>query len=180
MFYKSSLRSEFSFSNKCMRAFWFLMNLFFFRFTAIQLNFLRIFLLKIFGAKIGKNVLIYPSVEIWAPWNLSIADRSVIGPKVLLYNVGKIEIAEDVTVSQRTHICTASHDIQSPSRDLLHSPVIINKGAWIFADAFLSMGVEIGEGAIVGARSVVTKDVASFEVVGGNPAKFIKRRKKIN
>ena len=132
--------------------------------------------MRLFGAHIGAKVLIYPSVDIWAPWNLFIGDRSVVGPNVVLYNVDRIQIAEDVTVSQNSHLCTASHNIESISRELQHAPIVIKKGAWIFADVFLSMGVQIGEGAIVGARSVVAKSVEAQNVVVGNPARVIKKR----
>lgn len=159
-----------------MRLLWNIVHLFFFRHSLISFNFLRKILLSLFGAEIGADVLIYPSVRVWAPWNLSIGDRAVIGPNVNLYNVGFIKIDEDVTISQNSHICTASHKIDSPSRELLYAPVEIRKGAWVFSDAFISPGIIIDEGAVVGARSVVTKNVEAFNVVGGNPAKFLKKR----
>lgn len=177
MFYKSHLKSEFNFSNKLFRAFWHLIYLLFFRFSIVQLNPLRRLLLRLFGASVGKKVLIYPSAQIWAPWNLSLGDRSVIGPNVILYNVDRIEIAEDVTISQNVHLCTASHNIESIERELIHSPIIIERGSWVFADAFVAMGVKVGEGSIVGARSVVTKCIESQCVVAGNPAKVLKKRK---
>ena len=177
MFYKSNLKSEFSITNKILRAIWTLVYFLFFRFTIIPLNQWRGMILKLFGASIGKNVLIYPSAKIWAPWNLNIGDRVVIGPGVILYNIDNIIIGDDVTISQNSHLCTASHDIESLSRTLTYAPIVIGKGAWIFADAFVFMGIKIGEGAIVGARSVVTKTVGEFDVVAGNPAKFLKKRK---
>ena len=176
MFYKSNFKSEFSFINKLLRACWILTYFLFFRYT-IPFNSLRVIVLKMFGAKVGKNVLIYPTVKIWAPWNLNIGDGAVIGPNVILYNIDNITIHDDVTISQNSHICTASHDIESPYRDLINAPIVIRKGAWVFADTFICMGVQIGQGAIVGARSVVTKTVEEYNVVAGNPAKFIKRRK---
>lgn len=176
MFYESHLKSEFNFSHKMRRLLWRIVYILFFRLSPLPLSFWRRFLLRSFGAHIGSKILIYPSVEIWAPWNLSIGDRSVIGPNVALYNVDRIEIAEDVTVSQNSHLCTATHNIESRFRELQHAPIVIKKGAWIFADAFLSMGVCIGEGAIVGARSVVAKSVEAQNVVVGNPAVVIKRR----
>lgn len=176
MFYESHFKSEFNFSHKVLRAFWRLVYILFFRFSPAPFHIWRRFLLRLFGAHIGGKILIYPSAEIWVPWNLSIGDRSVIGPNVILYNVDKIKIAEDVTISQNSHLCTASHNIESVSRELQHAPIIINKGAWIFADAFLSMGVRVGEGAIIGARCVVAKSVDSRNVVVGNPAVVIKKR----
>ena len=106
-------------------------------------------------------------------------ERSVLGDYVDCYSVDKIIIKQDVTVSQYAFLCGASHDIESPTRDLVHRPIRLERGSWIFAGAFVGMGVTVGEGAIVAARSVVVKGVEPFTVVGGNPAKFIKRREAI-
>ena len=103
-------------------------------------------------------------------------DRSVLGEYVDCYSVDLIVIEEDVTVSQYAHLCTASHDIESPHRDLVTKPIHLKKGSWVFAGAFIGMGVTVGEGSVVAAGSVVIKSVAPYEVVGGNPAKFIKHR----
>ncbi|MDG1302464.1 MAG: hypothetical protein P8R37_12850 [Opitutae bacterium] len=104
-------------------------------------------------------------------------ERSVLGDYVDCYSVDRVLIEADVTVSQYAYLCCASHDIESPNRDLAHQPIYLKRGSWVFAGAFVGMGVTVGEGAVVAARSVVVKDVASFTVVGGNPAKLIKERK---
>ena len=92
------------------------------------------------------------------------------------YNVDIIRIGANTTVSQGAYLCTASHDITNPLNPLITAPIIIEDQAWIAADAFVSMGVTIGQGAVVGARAAVFKDVEPWTVVGGNPAKFIKKR----
>ena len=81
-----------------------------------------------------------------------------------------------VTVSQRAYLCTASHNISSTSHEQVASPIIIRKRSWVAAEAFIGPGVTIGEGAVVGARAAVFRDVEPWHVVGGNPAKFIKKR----
>jgi putative colanic acid biosynthesis acetyltransferase WcaF len=137
----------------------------------------RLFILRIFGAKIHPQAGVYASVQIWAPWNLEMHKNSWLGSKVICYNPAKIIVEEDVTVSQYAYLCTASHDINRTDFKLITSPIIIKNQAWIAAGAFIGMGVIIGEGAIVGATASVYKDVEPWTVVGGNPAKFIKIRK---
>ncbi len=133
-------------------------------------------LLRMFGAKVGKNVNIANSASIYFPWNLAIGDWSAIGEHAYIYNLGRIVIGERATVSQRAHLCAGTHDFQDPALPLLTPPIKIGREAWICADAFIGPGVEVGAGAVVGARAVVVKDVAPWAVVAGNPAKFIKPR----
>jgi len=135
----------------------------------------RNFLLIVFGAEVDKQSLIYCSATIFAPWNLKIG-RACIGPNVEVYNKDKIHIGDDCVISQGSFLCTASHDISSKMLPLVKAPIIINNNVWVGADAFIGMGVTIGEGAVVGARAAVFKDVEPWTVVGGNPAKFIKKR----
>lgn len=133
-------------------------------------------LLRKFGAEIGKGGVIYRSARIYAPWNLKIGDWTVIGPHVSIYNKAKLEIGHNAVISQDAFLCTASHDISSPSLALVAKPINIGSVAWIAAKSIVLPGVTIGEGAVVGAGSVVTKDVEPWTVVGGNPARFIKKR----
>lgn len=128
-------------------------------------------LLKLFGAKIGKNVHIYPSVKITMPTNITIGDDCAIGDRVILYALGKITIGNRSTISQGSHICAGTHDISKPSRPLVKTPIEIKQDVWVCADSFIGPGVTIGNGAIAGARSVVVKNVNSGDTVVGNPAK---------
>lgn len=109
--------------------------------------------------------------------NLGIGDRGCLADFVDCYCVSKIFVGEDCTASEYAFLCTASHDIESPSRDLTTGPIRLERGSWVFAGSFVGPGVTVGEGAIVGARSLVVKSVAPYDVVGGNPAKIIKKRK---
>lgn len=101
---------------------------------------------------------------------------STIGPDTIIYNVDIITIKDGATISQGAHLCTASHDISDWKEKLITAPITIEPYGWVAADAFICMGVTIGEGAIVGARAAVFKDVEPWSVVGGNPARIIKKR----
>ena len=137
----------------------------------------KIFLLNTFGAKVHKTANVYSSVKIYAPWNLEMHDFSCLAPEVDCYNVDRIIIGAHSTVSQKSYLCTASHDVCKSSNPLLTSPIIIKDQVWIGADVYLGMGITIEQGSVVGARSSVYKDVKPWEIIGGNPAKFIKKRK---
>ena len=136
----------------------------------------RRFLLRRFGAKIGKDVHVYPSATIYFPWNLEAADESAIGEQVFIYNLGRVTLGPRVTISHRAHLCAGTHDHTKPDFPLLRPPIMIGSEAWICADAFVGPGVTVGEGAIVGARAVVIKDVKSRTIVVGNPARESKKR----
>lgn len=103
-------------------------------------------------------------------------DCSTISDDVDCYNVDKIVLGNNVTVSQRAFLCTASHDIRSRGHELITAPIIIDDGTWIAAESFIGMGIKIGEGVVIGARAVVTKNVEPWSIVGGNPAKRIGTR----
>ncbi len=152
---------------------WRLMNIFIF--PVMNRDF-RVLLLKMFGATIGKECLFYRSVRIYAPWNLTIGDFSCIGNRVELYNKDALTIGDDVVISQDSYICTASHDVSSEVMTLKTKPITIGTRAWICSRAIVLPGVTIGEGGIVGAGAVATKDVAPWTIVGGNPATAIKKR----
>lgn len=136
----------------------------------------RRWLLHVFGAKIGANVNIYPSALIYYPWNLEIGDGSAIGEWALVYNLGKVTIGERTTISQRVHLCAGTHDYRQPDMPLIKPPIIIGDEVWVCADAFVGPNVTVSDRAIIGAASVVMKDVATSTIVAGNPAKFIKER----
>lgn len=136
----------------------------------------RNFLLRKFGATLAPHVNIYSSVKIWAPWNLEMGDYSSLGPNVDCYNQGKISIGANTTISQKAYLCASSHDITDSTHCLILKPIIVEDQVWVAADAFIGPGVTVRQGAVVGARSAVFKDVEAWSVVGGNPAKFIKKR----
>lgn len=133
-------------------------------------------LLRLFGAKVGKQVHIYSTAKIYMPWNLSIGDWSAIGENVLVYNLAPVVLGAKTTVSHGAHLCAGTHDYTLPDLPLITKPIVIEDQVWVCADAFVGPGVRLGQGAVVGARAVVMRDVAAWCVVAGNPAKEIKRR----
>jgi len=158
-----------------MRVFWGVGKLLF-RIVPRPLYAPRCFLLRCFGAKIGRNVNIASSASIYFPWNLEIGDWSSIGEEARIYNLGKITIGTQSTISQGAHLCAGTHDFSDPATPLLTPPIKVEGQVWICADAFVGPGITIGEGAVVGARSVAVKDVKPWSVVAGNPARLIKMR----
>lgn len=164
-------------SVKIKRLVWNLIWLVLFRTTPRwALNNWRVFLLKLFGAKIGKGSRILPSCQIWAPWNLTMGKYSVLGDNVDCYSIDKIIIGDRVTISQRSFLCGGSHDIRSLRLPLVSKPIMINDFAWVCAECFIYPGCIIKEGSIIAARSVLIKDSKSWSVYAGNPAKEIKKR----
>ncbi len=134
------------------------------------------FLLRLFGAKIASTAAVYSSAKVYYPANLEMGEYACIASDVDCYNVAPIRLGKFSTVSQGAFLCTASHNITSPNHELITSPITIGDQAWVGAGAFVGMGVTVNNGAVVGARSAVFKDVEPWTVVGGNPAKFIKNR----
>lgn len=168
--------SEHSTANKLMRVLWGITWLLLFRPSPTSLGGWRRFLLRCFGARVGRGAKIMPSTRIWAPWNLELGDEACLSHHVDCYCVARISVGAHATVSQYAHLCSATHDITHPNMKLIHAPITIGPQAWVCAGAFLGPGVAIGEGAVVGARAVAMRDVEAWEVVAGNPAKFIKTR----
>lgn len=175
-FYKSDYVNELSLSNKIGRALWGIVWTALFRCSPRRAFGWRRLLLRLFKAQIDDTALIYPSARIWAPWNLEMRAHAIMGDCVNCYNAGKVIIKEDGNLAGYNTLCTASHDIYSDSRKLIIQPIVIEPGAWLFFNSFVSPGVVIGKGAIVAAGSVVVKDVQPYEIVGGNPSKFIRMR----
>lgn len=139
-------------------------------------NGLKLFLLRLFGAKVSNNAVVYSSAKIYYPANLIMEEYACLASNVDCYNVDIIKLGKGVTISQGAYLCTASHDVTNRQHTLITAPIVIEDHAWVAADAFVGMGVTIGEGAVVGARAAVFKDVEPWAIVGGNPAKLLKKR----
>lgn len=142
----------------------------------------RAFLLRLFGAKVGRPVYIYPSSKVWAPWNLEIGDFSTLADGVDCYSVDKVTIGSFTTISQNCFLCTAGHDYLNPSillrpqMDLITAPITLGNHVWLTANVYVSPGINVQDGVVVMANSSVIKHIPAWTVVAGNPAKFIKRR----
>jgi putative colanic acid biosynthesis acetyltransferase WcaF len=136
----------------------------------------RRWLLRLFGAQVGMNVHIYPSVNVFIPWNLSIGDWSSLGFETMIYNLGKVSIGKRVTISQRAHLCAGTHDHRDPLMPLIKSCITVEDDVWICADAFVGPDVTVQKSAVVGARAVVMRNVTSGSIVAGNPATIVSTR----
>ena len=134
----------------------------------------RVFMLRLFGARIGREVHIYPTVRIVIPWNLEIADQTAVGDYAVLYALGPINLGSRVTISQGAHLCAGSHDYTRANRPLTKPPIDVESDVWVAADAFIGPSVKVGAGTIVGARSVVVRDVPPNCIVAGNPARMVR------
>jgi len=136
----------------------------------------RRFALRVFGAKVGRDVLVRPGVRVTFPWKVTLGDCCWIGDNVSLYSVAEINIGEHCVISQEAYLCTGTHDYNDPSFKLLMSPITLERECWVAARSFVGPGVRIGEGAVVGACSLVLADVPPATIVAGVPAKVIGRR----
>ncbi|WP_217351628.1 acetyltransferase [Ruegeria sp. HKCCD8929] len=130
----------------------------------------RRWLLCRFGATVGAQVHVYPSVRITMPWNLTLSPGCAVGDRAILYALGPISIGARATISQGAHLCAGTHDHTRADRPLLKRPITIAPDSWIAAEAFIGPGVEIGPRSIIGARAVVMKSVGPGLILAGNPA----------
>jgi len=168
--------SPWSFKGKLARAAWMLIGSKLFRFSFHNWYRYRRILLRLFGAKIGKNVVIRPSAHIEIPWTLTIEDCASIGDKAIIYSLGKIHIGKRAIISQYAHLCAGTHDYTDHTFKLIRTPISIGDDCWIGTDTFIGPGVTIGTLSVVGARSSVYKDIPPGKVAVGNPSKVIKDR----
>ncbi len=174
---KQSLRKKhLTLGNKLARIMWQVVWLMLYRPTPRIFHPWRCFLLRLFGAKLGKAVHPYPSARIWAPWNLEMGAHSCLSENVDCYCVDKIRIGANTTVSQYSFLCTASHDYTKASMPLVTAPITIGNRVWVTADVFVGPGVTIGDGAVVTACSKVFSDLPPWMVAKGNPAVAYKSR----
>lgn len=170
---------SFSLGNRLKRALWGIVWLVFFFPSPRPFHLWRTLLLRLFGAKLGKNVHVYPNVKVWAPWLLTIGNRVGIADGVTLYNMAPIDIGENSVVSQGAYLCGGSHDIDSENFQLIAKPIILDKNVWVCAEAFIGPGVSVAEGSVLAARAVVVKSITEpWTVWAGNPAVMKKQRKK--
>ena len=132
--------------------------------------------LKVFGANLSGMPFIHSTARIQIPWNLTMQHRACLGEHANAYSLGKIKILEGATVAQEVYLCTGTHDFNDPRLQLITKPITIGKNSFIGARAMILPGVSIGSRAIVGAMSVVSKDIPDHQIVAGNPAKKIAER----
>lgn len=169
--------ASFSLSHRMRRQLWNWVYLFFFKISPRPFHIWRTIILKLFGAKLGKGVHVYPGAKIWAPWNLEVGDHVGIADGVTIYNMDLIRIGSYSVISQGAHLCGGSHDYNSSNFQLYAKPIVLGEHVWICAEAFVSLGVSIPDGVVIGARSLVIKSIADpWTVYAGHPAKQISQR----
>lgn len=156
-------------------ALWLGTKLIFFQMSVPWPSALRVGLLRVFGARVGRGVVIRERVNISFPWRLELGDHVWLGEEVMILSLACVTIESNVCISQRAFLCTGSHNFQSPDFDLLTSPIVIRSRSWIAAQAFIGPGVEVGPGSMVAASSVVSRNVPPNVLVRGNPAALAKR-----
>lgn len=131
---------------------------------------LKVFALRLFGARVGKGVVIRGRVNITFPWRLEIGDHVWIGDEVLILSLDRVKIGSNVCISQRSFLCTGSHDFRQRTFDLITLPIVIGDGCWIGGQSFVGPGVTMGSCSRCLAGAVVVKDVRPGITVGGVPA----------
>jgi putative colanic acid biosynthesis acetyltransferase WcaF len=155
---------------------WTLAGLFLFRLCPFKLSGLKCAVLRAFGAKIGRDVVIKPRVTITFPWKLTVGDHVWLGEECWLLNLAPIVIESHVCISQRAFLCTGNHNYKSPAFDLIVKPIQVESGAWIGAAAFVGPGITVGNHAVLAAGSIATRNLDPFGIYQGNPAILVKQR----
>lgn len=158
------------------RALWFVVNGLVFQNPLIPFSGLKCLILRIFGAKIGKGVVIKPTVNIKHPWLLTIGDHSWIGERVWIDNLAPTCIGSHVCLSQGAMLLCGNHDYTKSSFDLITGEITVEDGAWIGAHSLVGPGVTVGNHAVLAVQSVATGDLLPYTIYRGNPAVAVRER----
>ena len=158
------------------RIIWFYMNACIFNNSLFPINALKIFLLKLFGGKVGRGVVIKPSVNIKYPWNLSSGDYSWIGENVWIDSLVQISIGSNVCISQGAYLLTGNHNYKKVTFDLMVEKIELEDGVWIGARSIVCPGVICKSHSILTAGSAATKNLEAYSIYQGNPAVKVKGR----
>lgn len=156
---------------------WWLVQASLFRWSPQFMYGFRAALLRAFGARVGKHVILRPSVTVTYPWKVSIGDHAWVGDDAVLYSLGEIDIGANAVVSQGSYLCAADHDYTRVDFPIRSRKVTVGAQAWLAADVFVAPGVTIGEAAVIGARSSVFKDMPAGMVCFGYPCVPVKKRR---
>ena len=148
---------------------WWLVQAIAFPLSLHHFNSLRCFVLRLFGAKIGKGVVVRPSSRFLFPWKVEIGDYSWIGDEVMFYSIDRITVGSHSVISQKSYLCTGSHNIEDPSFGLITAPIELGNGVWVATDCLIAPGVQIGSNSVIGARSSVMKSIPARQVAWGTP-----------
>ncbi|WP_121967647.1 hormogonium polysaccharide biosynthesis acetyltransferase HpsU [Leptolyngbya sp. BC1307] len=155
---------------------WWLVQAVIFPLTPHTAHGIRCWLLRLFGAKIGQQVMIRPTARFTYPWNVEIGDCSWVGDDAVLYSLAPIRLGRHCVISQKSYLCTGSHDISDPRFGLMTGEIVIENGVWVATDCFVGPAVRIGANAVIGARSTVLQPMPGGQVCLGTPCKPVKPR----
>jgi len=162
--------------NKLVRSLWFFLGLPILRSHLLPFSTIRQAVLRCFGAKLGRGIVLKPGIRVKYPWLLAIGDHSWIGEDVWIDNLAEVRIGTQVCISQGAYLCTGNHDWSDPRFNLRVQGIELGDGSWIGAGVLICPGVRVEECGVATAGSVITKSIAAFEIHSGNPACFTKRR----
>lgn len=168
--------SPWSFENRIMRLLWEFSWVFFCIWTPKPLNQWRLFWLKLFGAKIHGTPFVHQRARISIPWNLTMHDKALLGDRANANTLGEIEIGARAIVAQETYLSSGTHDFDKPELPLMTAKITIGEDAFVAARTFVMPGVTIGKRALIGACSVVTRDIEDNVIAAGNPCRVVKPR----
>ena len=133
-------------------------------------------ILRLFGAKIGKNVILKPGVNLKSPWRLTVGDNTWIGEKVWIDNQADITIGANVCISQGAMLLTGNHDYKKVAFDFIIGKIVLEDGAWVGAQTVVCPGVTLGSHSILSVGSVATKDLEAYGIYQGIPAVKVRER----
>lgn len=162
--------------NGLIRMLWYFTNVLFFLNPLNPVSSLKVFLLRLFGAKVGKGVNIKPSVNIKYPWRLKIGQNSWIGEKVWIDNLADVEIGDNCCLSQGAMLLCGNHNYKKTTFDLITGKIVLENGVWICANALVTSNVACGSHMVLTVNSVLTKNAEGYKIYSGNPAVQIKSR----
>jgi putative colanic acid biosynthesis acetyltransferase WcaF len=160
-----------------VRLLWYFVNAFFVQTPLNSSSWLKSKLLRLFGAKIGKGVVLKPSLNVKYPWNLEIGDYSWIGEGAWLDSLEKIKIGNHCCISQGVYFCTGNHDWTDPAFELIVNPITVEDGAWVGARVTVLPGVTVGSHSVLAAGSIVSQNTDPNMIYVGNPAQPVKERR---
>jgi len=173
---ESAYDSPWSLSERVVALLWEICWTLFCVWTPKPLNGWRLLWLRIFGCKINGNPFVHQRARVQIPWNLILHDRACLGDRANAYSLNVIEIKKGATIAQEAYLCAATHDFSNPDRPLKTSKITIGENAFVGARAFVMPGIQIGEGSVIGACSVVTKDIPPGTTGAGNPFHPVEKR----
>ncbi|WP_370390823.1 WcaF family extracellular polysaccharide biosynthesis acetyltransferase [uncultured Winogradskyella sp.] len=159
------------------RAIWYVVSCLFFQHSWAVCNRLKRLLLRVFGAEVGKGVVIKPSVQIKYPWKLKIGNHCWIGEGVWIDNLDEVTLGDHVSISQGALLLCGNHNYKSATFDLMVAPIVLDEGSWVGAKAVVCPGVTLQSHAVLAVGAVATKDLEAYGIYQGNPAVLVKKRR---